>query len=207
MIGPLARKEGLYIERLQEDAVLYDKTTHEAFRLNPAMFTVWAHADGTRTVDDLVHFLGTTSTRALDRDMVLLAIKELVEAKLMSCPLEAAPALLPSRRNVANKLAMAGFSASLLPFVSSIVAPLPAMARSYSPQTYTQELKLATAGYVDADGLQNRTATRDFGAGVGQGTAGLAASAEGQTAKAQQDFQTAEADFNGMLRALGLPPL
>lgn len=205
MNNPVARQEGIYIEQLQDEAILYDKANHHAHRLSKTVFTVWKNADGTRSVDELARFVPESHQAPVGRDIVLLAIDDLVRANLMSVSRSAVPEVLPSRRDLAKKLTLAGASVSLLPFVVSLVAPLPAMARSYTPQTYTQELTTATQDFVKYNGSKNQTAATNFRAGITDGSAGIQATLKGQTATAQTDFEKAESDFNEMLSALGLP--
>lgn len=215
MNRPLARKEGIHIEQLQDEVILYDKANHHAYRLNRTVFAVWENADGSRTVEELTEFLSEKPGVQFGRDIVLLAIDDLVKANLMSTVPEAPSQVMPSRRDLAKKLALAGASASALPFIASILAPLPAMARSYTPPTATsytpgtfrRELRTATLDFEKDQGWKSDAAVRDFEDALTEGSAGLTANEKGKTALSEADFAKAEADFDEMLKALGLPLL
>ena len=208
---PLARKKDLYVEQLPDEAVVYDKLNHQAHCLNSTVFTVWENADGTRTVGELAQLLHDKLGMPLSRDVVLLALEDLNQSNL----LEKQAALgtsepLPSRREIGRKLALAGVSASLLPFVASIVAPTPAMARSYTSANYGKELAAVTSeikgDLTELKANKNGSLT-DYNAAMADGAAGVEATITGNKSAAATDFQNAETQFNDMLNALGLPPL
>ncbi len=208
---PVTRKENVFVEQLATEVVLYDKTHHRAHRLNRTVFAVWENADGSKTVEELAEILNNRLGVPLDRELVLLALEDLQKADLVAdAPPETADGSSLSRREMGRKFALAGASASLLPFVASVLAPTPAMARSYNSKTYASEL--ATATVESAKDLPQLLANKngawtDYQAGLGDGLAGNKATASGKTSAAQTDFQNAETEFNSMLNALGLPPL
>jgi plastocyanin domain-containing protein len=55
--------------------------------------------------------------------------------------------------------------------------------------------------------FSSKTAQQDYRNALTAGTRGVAETFKGQTGAAQIDFQVASDDFNGVLKALGLPPL
>lgn len=211
MSNPLARKTNVYVEHLLNEVIVYDKTNHQAHSLNSTVFEVWKNADGTKTVDDLAGILSEKFRLPSSGDLVVLALEDLKRANLVEDDSKLASAELPSRREIGRKLAIAGVSASLLPFVASIVAPTPAMARSsatpYTTATYEKELATATVDYAK-DGFKNPTvALKDYDAGITDGNAGIKAALQKNISASQADFKNAETEFDDMLNALGLPPL
>ncbi len=210
---PVARKNDIYVEQLPNEVVIYDKVNHQAHCLNKTVFTVWEHADGTRTVDELSELLSGALSAPLNRDATLVALEDLRNANLLQTPskLDAAP--LPSRRDLGRKFALAGVSASLLPFVASIMAPTPAMATSGTSSdaaTYATDFAKATSEVTkDLGGIgQLKGGPRaDYKKGLDDGTEGLADTATGKKSLAATEFKNAETEFNDMLSALGLPTL
>lgn len=207
---PITRKNDIYIEQLPNEVVIYDKVNHQAHRLNKTVFTVWEHADGTRTVDELSELLAGALSAPLNRDATLLALEDLRSANLLqtSPKLDGGP--MPSRRDLGKKFALAGVSASLLPFIASIVAPTPAMASSYTSTTYKTELGTATAEVtkdLGSVGKLKGAPLADYETALFDGTVGLADTATGKKSLAATQFQNAETEFNDMLKALGLPTL
>jgi hypothetical protein len=184
---------------LADETILYDKTNHKAHTLNKTVALVWESADGEKSIDEIATILQDGLGIPADRSMVLLALDELQSAGLLETPAESIEgAERPSRRQVARKLAMAGASAALVPFVASVLAPTPAMASS-RPTITAQQFstdKNTVQGDINSHLLQyafNPTAQQDWAAGVSAGNQG--------------NYATGVTDFNGVLKALGLPPL
>jgi Coenzyme PQQ synthesis protein D (PqqD) len=215
-MNPLARRDGIFAENLAGEVILYDKSSHNAHCLNATTATVWDHADGQRTIGDIALVLEQKLGIPRDPAVVLLALEQLESAGLLeSATSNNAEATKhnPSRRQVARRLALAGISASLIPAVASIVAPTPAMASSpgpvYTGASVTNDLN-TLEGDISKDlsaYLGNKTAQADLAAGENALAQGILDTTEGNTAGAQASFSAAETDFNGVLKALGLPPL
>lgn len=209
---PLGRTRNVLVQPLQNEVVLYDGTAHQAHCVSKTVFTVWQNADGRRSIDQLAELVSRDLSVACSREIVLLALEDLRHADLLEDDVTATPTELPSRRDVARKLSVAGLSLSLLPFVASMAAPTPAMARSgnYTSQNYNQWLAQAeseaSARWTQLLGNTNGSWT-DLQAAISDGQAGLSAASHGQQTAAQTDFASALSEFNAMLQALGLPPL
>lgn len=211
-MNPVARTNDVYIQPLSNEVVVYDRTSHQAHCLSMTTFKVWENADGTRSIDQMAELLNKDLNLACGRDVVLLALEDLRKANLLQTATLPEQAPLPSRRDVARKLSVAGLSASLLPFIGSMVAPTPAMARSgnYTASNYRQEYAqaMADAGKNLKKLYQNKNGSlNDLETAIADGNAGLVASGRGRQSAAQTDFKNAETEFNDMLKALGLPPL
>lgn len=211
-MNAVARTHNVYVQPLPNEVVLYDGTSHQAHCVNETVFKIWQNADGTRSVDQLAEIMTRDLKMSCSREIVLLALEDLRQANLLEDADLPSEAYLPSRRDVARKLSLAGLSLSLLPFVSSMVAPTPAMARSgsYSAKGYQQEYSEAMADvkpYITAlDNNKNNSLT-DLNAATTDGADGIIAAVEGHQTAAQTDFANAQTEFNDMLNALGLPSL
>ena len=128
-ITPRSRTTELLIEELENELLVYDLAADRAHRLNTTAATVFRHADGTRTVADLVDVLGEQADVDADEDLVLITLDGLVEAGLIEDyeqrPTDDARA---SRRRFIRRVGAVGAAAASLPVVHSIVAPTAAQA-------------------------------------------------------------------------------
>jgi hypothetical protein len=117
---PTARVDGLLVEEVDEELVIFDIERHRAHALNAPAATVWRTCDGTRGLAEL------QETSGLSEDAVRLAVAQLVDRNLLAET--SAPGF--SRRAVLRGGAIAGAVGLALPVIQSIVAPTPAMAAS-----------------------------------------------------------------------------
>lgn len=122
-----ARKNGLIVKEIDGELVMYDEVNDKAHQLNQTASVVWKHCDGESTVSQIARKLGAETDLAADDEIVQLAIAELRDAGLLEA---GAPSFAISRRSLIRRLGLAAGTALLLPAVTSIVAPTPAMALS-----------------------------------------------------------------------------
>ena len=106
---------------LLDEVVVYDRTQKRAHRLNVTVAKVWSLLGGERSVNEIACEL------ELDESVVALAVDDLANARL----LESSEPLSVSRRSALRRVASAAAIGVLLPVVTSIPAPLAAMAESY----------------------------------------------------------------------------
>lgn len=126
---PLARKEGLIVQELPDELLIYDLNRHDAYCLNRSAALVWKHCDGRKNVRQIARLLGAELPARVAEDLVWLTLDRLFKARLVvgrSVPSDRRTRV--SRREVAQKLGMASLLA--LPVITSIVAPAAAQARS-----------------------------------------------------------------------------
>lgn len=64
-IRPLARRDGVVTESLDDGLVLYDSGSHRAHRLDPLAARVWQAADGRHSVDELAEATGLPQASVL----------------------------------------------------------------------------------------------------------------------------------------------
>jgi hypothetical protein len=123
---PRARQDGLLVETVGEELLLYDQTNHTAHCLSPIAAGVWRHCDGERDVTELAGLAGVSES------LVAAALRELREKDL----LDAEPQLLQgaasgiSRREAVGRIARYGAAAAAAPLIVSATAATPAMASS-----------------------------------------------------------------------------
>jgi DNA-binding response OmpR family regulator len=81
---PSARKQNLIVEKSLRGLTIYDKRSYQVHSLNHAVAAVWEHADGSRSVDDLVHTLRKNFDATSDKGIVHAALHELHTAGLLT---------------------------------------------------------------------------------------------------------------------------
>ena len=97
-----------------------DRDRQTAHRLNETATAVWQRLDGQTSAEEIA------SDLRYDSNVVIMAIDHLQSAHL----LEARDPSLVSRRSAVRKVARLAAAGVVLPVVSSIPAPMPAMALS-----------------------------------------------------------------------------
>jgi hypothetical protein len=195
MTNPISRHDDIVTENLGAETIVYDKASHRAHSLNQTVALVWASANGERSVDQIAEALHRDLGIPADRDVVLMALEELSQAELLEKPAETASNLM-TRRQLARKLAMVGASAAVVPLVATVLAPTPAMASSIYGQQQGQEcLQEIVADiekyYQKFEG--SPTAQQDLQNAI--------------QAYEKGNYNAEVQDLDGMLQALGLPPL
>src|SRR5438128_5590484 len=74
---PLARKEGLVIEELSDEVLIYDLDRDRAHCLNQTAAFVWQRCDGRKSAIDITRELSSTVSERLDDRIVWLALDQL----------------------------------------------------------------------------------------------------------------------------------
>lgn len=125
--NPRARQDGLIVQNLPDETLVYDLERDRAHCLNQTAAFVWRHCDGQTSAQEIARALKNEIKRPVDEKLVWLAIDQLGRNHL----LKEAPVLPPSvvginRREVVRALGLT--AAVAIPMVASIVAPLPAQA-------------------------------------------------------------------------------
>jgi len=129
LTNPLARKEGLIIQELPDEVLVYDLETDRAHCLNQTAAFVWQRCNGHTTAVEIARLLGKRAGAKIDERIVWLALDQLGENELLARrPI--APAALAGldRRQMMRTLGLAAIVA--VPVVTSIIAPTPAQAVS-----------------------------------------------------------------------------
>ncbi len=119
---PHTRKDGLVVQELADEVLVYDLERHKAHCLNHTAAWVWKHCDGKATVADMARLLRAESNAPVGEEVIWLALDQLGQKRLLRTrvgwPKEVAGL---SRREVLKQLGLA--AAIALPLVTSIVAP------------------------------------------------------------------------------------
>lgn len=118
---PRARKEGLLVEELPHEMLVYDLERHKAHCLNPTAALVWKHCDGRTSVQELARLLEKSLDARVDEDVVWCALNQLEKDHLLEEKI-AWPVGVEriSRRALIRRV---GVAAALLPLITTIAAP------------------------------------------------------------------------------------
>ncbi len=117
---PIARKDGLVIQEMPEEVLVYDLDTNKAHCLNQTAAFVWNSCNGSNTVTDITKLLVAQSDFSINEDMIWLALEQLSNENLLENKLT--PIFEgQSRREVLKKIGLAAVIA--LPVVASLTAP------------------------------------------------------------------------------------
>jgi len=130
---PRARTEGLVIQELPDEVLVYDRDNDKAHCLNQTAALVWKYCDGKTTVSNMAQLLERDlKTESVDENVVWYALDQLGKDHLLEETV-VPPALLAgmSRREMVRVLGVAAVVA--VPLVTSIIAPTPAQAATCTP--------------------------------------------------------------------------
>jgi hypothetical protein len=114
---------------MDDELVVYDSERKLAHSLNRTAAVVWRHCDGLRTVADLTTLLRAKLGPEADEDLVLVALDRLDSSHLLQSPIgRTADQARTSRRQVVRKLGRIGVVTLLIPVITTLVTPSPALA-------------------------------------------------------------------------------
>jgi hypothetical protein len=112
-----ARSEGLVIQSVGEETLVYDLATHEAHCLSAAAARVWRVCDGSTTREQLSVAL------SMDADTVGRAVDELETCGLLEA--DGVTSSGSTRREMTIKAAKAGAVVAAAPLIWSVTGPVP----------------------------------------------------------------------------------
>ena len=122
---PVARKNGLVVQEMPEEVLIYDLDTNKAHCLNNTAAFVWKSCNGNNSVADIAKMFESDTGNSVQEDFVWLAIEQLNDKNLLKGNLT--PAFKGrSRRDVIKKIGFASMIA--LPIVASLAAPTSVLA-------------------------------------------------------------------------------
>lgn len=126
---PLARTEGLVVQELPDEVLMYDLHAHKVHCLNRTSAAVWKRCDGKTTATEAARLLKRELKEPFDENVVWLAVSQLDKFRLFEERARVpAPPVGMNRREMVRKLGLA--AAISLPLITSMVAPTAAQAQS-----------------------------------------------------------------------------
>lgn len=114
---PLARADGLVVQRMQDETLVYDLAAHRAYCLNATAAQIWTLCDSARTVSEISRAI---SGRQNMDDLVWLALDQLAEFNLIDGHVQRSNDR-ESRRRVLKTVGLTALVA--LPAISSLATP------------------------------------------------------------------------------------
>jgi hypothetical protein len=122
---PLARKNGLAMEEVEEELLVYDLERDRAYCLNRTAALVWKHCDGRTAPAEMAKRLQKKIGARVDEKVVWYALDQLGRDRLLEEQVTLpAPLAGMSRRQHLRALGRA--MAVAVPLVTAVVAPSPA---------------------------------------------------------------------------------
>lgn len=122
---PVARKQGLVVQEMPDEVLIYDLDTNKAHCLNKTAAFVWKSCDGNKSIADITKSFESDFGNPVEEDLVWLAIEQLNDKNLLSESLQT-NFKGQNRREVIKKIGFAAVVA--LPLVASLTAPSSALA-------------------------------------------------------------------------------
>lgn len=129
---PTMRENGLVIDDLPDEVLVYDLERHKAHCLNRSAALVWRACDGKSSSADIALRLTAELDAPFSEDLVLIALNQLEKLNLLEDgPTLPAQFSILSRRQMIRNLGLA--AAVAVPVVTSIVAPTAVQAATCVP--------------------------------------------------------------------------
>ena len=127
-VMPQARRNGLLVQDLAEEVLVYDTERHKAHCLNPMAAAVWRQCDGRTGVAGIARRLQQELSTPVDGAVVWSAIAQLSRARLLTGEVQRSSEEAGlSRREL---MLMLGAAAASVPLVTTITAPAAAQGAS-----------------------------------------------------------------------------
>jgi hypothetical protein len=122
---PIARKNGLVVQEVPDEVLVYDLDSNKAHCLNQSAAIIWRSCDGNNSVTDIAKLVENQAGGKVTEDFVWLAIDQLSENNLLEKEITS-NFVGQSRREVIKKIGLATMVA--IPVIASLVAPPSALA-------------------------------------------------------------------------------
>lgn len=123
---PAAREDGLIMQKVADEVLVYDQQRHKAHCLNQTAALVWRSLDGKSTASQIATRLSQQQGVAVSAAVVQLAVSDLGRSGLLRGPIVAEGKSGLSRRELMKRIGVG--AAVALPVVVSVVAPRAAQA-------------------------------------------------------------------------------
>jgi hypothetical protein len=119
--NPVARKDGLIIQEMAGEVLVYDTAIHKAFCLNETAAAVWKHCDGNNSVDNIAASMREEFKAEIPEDLVLMALGQLEKDHLLES--FSAPMVSQITRRAAMRKIAAASVVMSLPVIASLAVP------------------------------------------------------------------------------------
>ncbi len=126
---PIARQSDIIVQNLDNELLIYNLKTNQAYSLNETSALIYQLCDGNRTIDQIVDEVNKQLKHKVNTDFVWYAIYHLQQNDLISetKPMKSGFEGI-SRREAVRKVGLA--TLAVLPFITMVTAPKAAAASS-----------------------------------------------------------------------------
>ena len=136
-LNPQAKTEGLVIQELPDELLVYDLEKNKAYDLNQTSALVWQNCDGKKSISEIAQVLEKTLNQKVPDELVWLSLAKLKKEDLVNFDEKSfADFSGMNRRELIKRATFASLVA--LPIVVSLVAPMPIHAASGAPAPICQ---------------------------------------------------------------------
>ena len=118
---PRARSEGLVVENLEDEVLVYDLSRQKSHCLNQTADLIWKHCDGQTSLAQMARIINKETNEPITEQAIWLGLKQLAGAHLLQERLNVPTHLANiSRRKLIRRM---GLTAMTLPLILTITAP------------------------------------------------------------------------------------
>jgi hypothetical protein len=128
-LNPQAKTDGLVIQELSDEVLVYDLAKNKAYDLNLTSALVWQNCDGNKSVTEIAQTMEKKLNQKVPDELVWLTLEKLKKEGLVSYEKEHFKQFTSvNRRELLKRASFVSLVA--LPVVVSLVAPIPLHAQS-----------------------------------------------------------------------------
>lgn len=119
---PKARIDNIVVQNIEDEVLIYELTTNQAFCLNATSALIWQLCDGKTSICEISRRLSAHLQSSINEDLIWLALAQLKKENLLAGA-ESLPDKFEgsNRREIIKRVGSACMAA--LPVISSLVAP------------------------------------------------------------------------------------
>lgn len=116
---PRARTDGLVLQEVQEEIIVYDPKSDETHLLNKTAALVWKASDGKHTIAALAHMVAHATNTVPNEEIVRYSLAQLQRKGLLAATVETGSVSTMTRRQFLGKFAVA---VAVVPIVHTMKA-------------------------------------------------------------------------------------
>lgn len=117
---PRARREGITVQAVKDEIILYDSAQDETHLLNQTSAIVWKLCDGTHTISEMAERVAQSTGTPSNPELVRFALSQMERKGLLADKLELGVTGTLTRRQFLSKFALA---AAVMPIVQTMRVP------------------------------------------------------------------------------------
>jgi len=124
---PRARREGLVVEEMADEVLVYDLDRNRGHCLNQTAALIWDHCDGKVTIKELASILERELKTPVDERAIWYGLDQLAKFRLLDEPVAAPAGMVKlTRRELVKRIGLT----VAVPLIISVLAPTASAALS-----------------------------------------------------------------------------